>query len=131
MVQKLPSKPPQKIVINKRVKTGLPFDVTALSDGDLARQLKSFGATVGPITDSTRPLYQKKLGKSVLLHGEMLHFSRVPCLMWSSHLLFQEVTSIGRKDSLLTFMSVTSACHAPRVFNSVGSTRVEPNLQIC
>lgn len=61
--KKLPSKPPQKIVINKRVKTGLPFDVTALSDGDLARQLKSFGATVGPITDSTRPLYQKKLAK--------------------------------------------------------------------
>ena len=63
LLQKLP--PKQKIVINKRVKTGLPFDVTALSDGDLARQLKSFGATVGPMTDSTRPLYQKKLGKSV------------------------------------------------------------------
>lgn len=59
--KKLP--PKQKIVINKRVKTGLPFDVTALSDGDLARQLKSFGATVGPMTDSTRPLYQKKLAK--------------------------------------------------------------------
>ncbi|XP_078343441.1 uncharacterized protein LOC144629120 isoform X2 [Oculina patagonica] len=61
--QKLPAKPPQKIVINKRVKGGLPFDVSALSDGDLARQMKSFGAPVGPITDSTRPLYQKKLAK--------------------------------------------------------------------
>lgn len=61
--EKLPSKPPPKIVINKRVKGGLPFDVTALSDGDLARQLKSFGAPAGPITDSTRPLYQKKLAK--------------------------------------------------------------------
>ena len=39
--------------------------MSALSDGDLARQLKSFGATIGPITDSTRVLYQKKLGKSV------------------------------------------------------------------
>ena len=63
-MQQLRSKPPQKIVINKRVKGGLPFDVTALSDGDLARQLKSFGAPAGPITDSTRPLYQKKLGKT-------------------------------------------------------------------
>lgn len=63
--QRLPQKPQQKIVINKRVKGGLPFDVTALSDGDLARQLRSLGATVGPINDSTRPLYQKKLGKSV------------------------------------------------------------------
>ena len=63
--QKLPQKLQQKIVINKRVKGGLPFDVTALSDGDLARQLRSLGATVGPINDSTRPLYQKKLGKSV------------------------------------------------------------------
>ena len=63
--QKLPVKPPQKIVINKRVKGGLPFDVAALSDGDLARQLRSFGATVGPISDSTRPLYQKKLGELI------------------------------------------------------------------
>lgn len=63
--QKLPAKPAQKIVLNKRVKGGLPYDVSALSDGDLARQLKSFGATIGPITDSTRVLYQKKLGKSV------------------------------------------------------------------
>ena len=63
--QKLPAKPAKKIVLNKRVKGGLPYDVSALSDGDLARQLKSFGATIGPITDSTRVLYQKKLGKSV------------------------------------------------------------------
>lgn len=61
--QKLPVKLPKKVVINKRVKGDLPFDVAALSDGDLARQLKSFGATVGPITESTRPLYQKKLAK--------------------------------------------------------------------
>lgn len=61
--QRLPQKPQQKIVINKRVKGGLPFDVTALSDGDLARQLRSLGATVGPINDSTRALYQKKLAK--------------------------------------------------------------------
>lgn len=61
--EKLPVKPPKKVTINKRVKGGLPFDVVALSDGDLARQLKSFGATVGPITESTRPLYQKKLAK--------------------------------------------------------------------
>jgi len=67
-LQKLPSKPlAQKIVINKRVKGGLPFDVTALSDGDLARQLKSFGAPAGPITDSTRPLYQKKLGRDIVI----------------------------------------------------------------
>ena len=68
-MQKLPSKPlaAQKIVINKRVKGGLPFDVTALSDGDLARQLKSFGAAAGPITDSTRPLYQKKLGRDIVI----------------------------------------------------------------
>lgn len=66
-LQKLPSKPPPKIVINKRVKGGLPFDVTALSDGDLARQLKSFGGPAGPITDSTRPLYQKKLGKVLFM----------------------------------------------------------------
>ena len=63
ILQKLPVKLPKKVVINKRVKGDLPFDVAALSDGDLARQLKSFGATVGPITESTRPLYQKKLGK--------------------------------------------------------------------
>lgn len=61
--KKLPAKPAKKIVLNKRVKGGLPYDVSALSDGDLARQLKSFGATIGPITDSTRVLYQKKLAK--------------------------------------------------------------------
>ncbi|KAJ7376683.1 hypothetical protein OS493_033305 [Desmophyllum pertusum] len=66
--EKLPAKP-QKIVINKKVKGGLPFDVTALSDGDLARQMRSFGAPVGPITTTTRPLYQNKLAK--LLAEEM------------------------------------------------------------
>ena len=53
---------PSKILSPQRVK-GLPFDVAALSDGDLARQLKQFGETVGPITESTRHLYQKKLGE--------------------------------------------------------------------
>ena len=65
ILQKLPVKLPKKVVINKRVKGDLPFDVAALSDGDLARQLKSFGVTVGPITESTRPIYQKKLGKVI------------------------------------------------------------------
>jgi len=46
---------------------GLPYDVNALSDGDLARQLRNYGQVVGPITDTTRPLYQKKLSKSLSL----------------------------------------------------------------
>ncbi|XP_020898017.1 lamina-associated polypeptide 2 isoform X7 [Exaiptasia diaphana] len=57
-----------KHLIRKPVK-GLPYDVNALSDGDLARQLRNYGQVVGPITDTTRPLYQKKLIK--ILQEEM------------------------------------------------------------
>ncbi|KAK3746039.1 hypothetical protein QZH41_012983 [Actinostola sp. cb2023] len=55
-----PARP--KHLIRKPVK-GLPYDVNALSDGDLARQLRNYGQVVGPITETTRPLYQKKLIK--------------------------------------------------------------------
>ncbi|XP_031565947.1 LEM protein 2-like isoform X2 [Actinia tenebrosa] len=65
---KKPPQKPQKILIRKPVK-GLPYDVNSLSDGDLARQLRSYGQVVGPITETTRPLYQKKLIK--LLQDEM------------------------------------------------------------
>lgn len=91
-LQKLPSKPPQKIVINKRVKGGLPFDVTALSDGDLARQLKSFGAPAGPITDSTRPLYQKKLGKEVYVF-HLWSMANYDFGIYCSELLLRELKS--------------------------------------
>ena len=36
-------------------------EIEALSDSDLSRKLKEQGVNVGPITDTTRPLFQKKL----------------------------------------------------------------------
>jgi len=43
-------------------------DISALSDEDLYAQLQSFGVPVGPILDSTRALYQRKL-VTVLQNG--------------------------------------------------------------
>lgn len=41
--------------------------VTKLTDDELAQQLKSLKQDVGPITPSTRPLYEKRLLRCVLL----------------------------------------------------------------
>lgn len=53
----------RKPVLYTKEKSELPFNVKALSDGDLARQLRAFGKTPGPLTETTRPLYQKKLAR--------------------------------------------------------------------
>ena len=60
--------PKKKPVLYTKEARELPFDVKALSDGDLVRQLKSFGETPGPITQTTRQLYQKKLGMWITKH---------------------------------------------------------------
>ncbi|KAK7078428.1 hypothetical protein SK128_025139 [Halocaridina rubra] len=46
------------------------FDISSLSDYDLYNRLQEFGATVGPIVDSTRKVYQRKL--YVLLGGDVV-----------------------------------------------------------
>ena len=45
------------------------LDLTTLDDDDLFSRLKGLGATVGPIVDSTRKVYQRKL--AVLMGGDV------------------------------------------------------------
>lgn len=53
------------------------MDVAQLTDAELRENLKSHGVNVGPIVESTRKVYEKKLLKLIASNSEFSTLSHV------------------------------------------------------
>lgn len=78
-------------------------EMSLISDGELRRQLRSYGVDVGPINDSTRNLYQKKLRT---LTGKAQQRSPAP------------LTGVKRRRGPVTSTNQGNASKRPRVEES-------------
>ena len=56
-----------------KIDTYLP-QVETLSDKELSEQLQEHGESVGPITATTRTVYERKLAKLMATEGTINHF---------------------------------------------------------